>query len=390
MSKRNVLNYLIATSLALPVAAFADSSNVSLYGVANVSIDSINTGTTAAGAQGTNITKASSNATRIGLKGSEDVADGLTASWQIETLIALDNSSNSCAAVTAGSAVPACTANTGIFATRNSFAGLSSKKYGSVLLGRYDTPYKIITRKLDIFADTIADNRTLFGTVKSNSASTSFVAKQPDVFSYTSPTIAGVAASIAYVNLTESATKASDKQASATSASVAYDNGSLYGALGYEAHRLDTIRIGGKETAWNVALGYKLDDYSLALAYEKTNDTLGGGTGCTTLAAGANCFGHSAMYLSGKVDLDASAIKFAYTKAGELDSAVNTGATHLSLGYDYRLTKRSTVYALYTKLTNQTKANYSLGGAAWSSGVTPSIGAGSTLSAFSFGVKQVF
>ncbi len=409
MSKRN-LNYLIATSLFVSVPTLADTANVSVYGVANISYDRINTGTSASGTQGTSINKASSNASRIGFKGSEDVGNGFTANWQIETLIPLDNSSNTCAATTipatiipahtAGAAqaaqtipavtIPACTANTGLFATRNSYAGLSSKEYGSILLGRNDTPYKIITRKLDNFGDTIADNRTLFGTVKGNSSSTSFVTKQPDVFSYTSPTIANIIASIAYVNLAESATKASDKKDSASSFSAAYDNGSLYGALGYETHSLDTIRVGGKESAWNVAVGYKLDDYSLALAYEKTKDSLGKGTGCTALADGANCFGHSAFYLTGKYDIGAHAIKAAYTKSGELASVASSGATLQSLGYDYRLTKRSTLYALYTKLANQTKANYSLGGAAWSSGLTTSIGAGSTLSAFSFGVKQVF
>lgn len=143
------------------------------------------------------------------------------------------------------------------------------------MLGRSDTPYKIITRTLDNFGDTFADNRTLFGTVKSSSDSTSFVTKQPDVFSHTSPTIAGVVASTAYVNLTESATKSLDKKDSATSLSAAYENGSLYRALGYDTHSLDTIRVGGKECAWNVVLGYKLDDYSLALAYEKTKDSLG-------------------------------------------------------------------------------------------------------------------
>ncbi|MFA6014437.1 MAG: porin [Gallionellaceae bacterium] len=410
MSKSNLLNYLIATSLAFSLPAMADTANVSVYGVANVSYDNIDTGKSTSGTQGTNINKASSNASRIGLKGAEELGFGISAIWQIETLVTLDNSSNSCAATTipkttipghaassvqaaqtiAAVTVPACTANTGIFATRNSYAGLKSKEYGTVLVGRNDTPYKIITRRLDNFGDTIADNRTLFGTAKGISSSTSFVTKQPDVISYTSPTIAGLVASVAYVNLTETATKASDKKADATSFSVAYDDGSLYAAMGYESHQLDTIRVGGKENAWNAALGYKLDDYSLGLAYEKTSDTLGGGTGCTALANGADCYGHSAMYVTGKIDLDASAIKAAYTKASDLAIGANTGATHVSLGYDYRLTKRSTLYVLYTRLANKSNVNYSLGGAAWSSGSTTSIGSGSTLSAISFGVKQVF
>lgn len=362
MSKRN-LNHLLATSLFVSMPVFADTANVSVYGVANISIDRIDTGTATNGTKGTSILKASSNASRIGFKGVEELGGGISAIWQIESLVALDNSG-------------------GTFATRNSYAGLSSKDYGTVLVGRNDTPYKVITRKLDNFGDTLGDNRSLFGTVKSKSSSTvtSFVTKQPDVIAYNSPSFSGFTASVAYVNLTETATKATDKKDDATSLAASYDDGSLYGALGYETHKLNTL--GGTEKAWNAALGYKLDAYSLALAYEKTSDTLG--------TAGANKYGHAALYVTGRFEFDASAIKAAYTKANDLAGTANSGATHLSLGYDYRMSKRTTLYALYTQLANKSAANYDLGGAAWSSGLTTSIGAGSTLSAFSFGVKQVF
>lgn len=48
MPKRNTLNYLIAASLTAPVAAYADTSDVTVYGVANISYDLIDTGATAA------------------------------------------------------------------------------------------------------------------------------------------------------------------------------------------------------------------------------------------------------------------------------------------------------------------------------------------------------
>lgn len=393
MSKRNLLNYLIATSLTFPLAALADTSNVSLYGVANVSIDSINTGTSAAGVHGTNITKASSNATRVGLKGSEDVGGGFSANWQIETLIALDNSSNSCAAVAAGQAVPACNSNTGIFATRNSFAGLGSKDYGAILVGRYDTPYKISTRKLDNFSDSIADNRSLFGTIASTSAYAAFDGRQPDVIAYTSPVIAGFSASVAQVNLAETATTAAAAKATATSFAAMYESTTLTGSLAYETHKLNTVRIGGKESAWRIGLGYTLDDFSFGAAYESTTDTLGKATSltsCSALAAGTDCFGHIATYLTAKYNFGSDALKVAYTKVGSLAASTGTGANQVSLGYDHRLTKRSTLFAVYTKLTNETKANYGLGNAAFSSGATASIGAGAVPSALSFGLKQMF
>lgn len=374
MSKRNVLNYLIATSLTFPVAALADTANVSLYGVANVSYDLINTGTSASGTKGTTVNKVSSNATRLGLKGSEDIGDGLLANWQVESLIALDNAG-------------------GTFATRNSYVGLSSKDYGSVLLGRYDTPYKISTRKLDNFSDSIADNRSLFGTVASTSASAAFDGRQPDVIAYTSPLMAGFSAAVAQVNLAETATTDAAAKATATSFAAMYESATLTGSLAYETHKLDTVRTGGKESAWRVGLGYTLNDFSFGAAYESTTDTLGKAASlatCSALSTGADCFGHSASYLTAKYNFGSDALKVAYTKVGSLASSASTGANQISLGYDHRLSKRSTLFAVYTKLTNETKANYGLGNTAFSSGATTSIGAGAAPSALSFGLKHAF
>lgn len=374
MSKRNLLNPLLALSLTLPVAALADTSNVTLYGAANVSYDFINTGTSTAGVQGTSIRKVSSNASRLGFKGSEDLGDGWSGNWQVESLIALDNAG-------------------GTFASRNTYAELSSKQYGALLLGRYDTPYKLSTRKLDQFNDSIADNRSLFGTVSGNSASLAFDGRQPDVILYKSPNMAGLSAAIAQVNLNEAANTNAAAKASATSFAAMYDSGTLYGSLAYETHKLDTVRVGGKENAWRIGLGYNVDDFVLGLAFEKTSDTLGGATApaaCSKLAAGADCLGHSAWYVTGKYTFERNAVKAAYTRVGNLGTAANTGAYQLSLGFDRKLSKRTTLFALYTKINNELAANYGLGNTAFSSGTTPSIGAGAAPSALSFGMKYAF
>jgi predicted porin len=373
MSKHS-LNHLIASSLLASMPALADTANVSVYGVANVSYDFIDTGTTTAGVGGPKINKVSSNASRLGFKGKEDLGGGLSAIWQVESLIAMDNTG-------------------GTFGTRNTYAGLSSKDYGTLLLGRNDTPYKISTRKLDNFGDTLADNRTLFGTVTGTSASKSFVTKQPDLVSYISPIMGNVTLSAAYLNLSENATTAAAAKDSAASIAAMYDDGTFYGSLAYETHKLDTVRIGGKESAWAVAGVYTMNDFKIGAAYEQSSDTLGGAAApaaCAGLAVGADCLGHSAWYVSGIYSFGSNALKAAYTSAGNLGGRVNTGAKHVSLGYDHRLSKRTTLYALYTRLSNDSAANYGLAGAAWSSGVTPSIGAGADPSAISFGMKHMF
>lgn len=374
MSKRKLLNPLLALSIGLPLPALADSGNVSIYGVANVSWDIVDTGTTTAGVAGTNITKVSCNASRLGFKGKEDLGGGLSAIWQVESLIAMDNAG-------------------GTFGTRNTYAGLSSSDYGTLLLGRNDTPYKISTRKLDSFSDTIADNRTLFGTVTGTSAGRSFVTKQPDLVTYNSPSMGNVSLSAAYLNLSENAITAAAARDHAVSVSARYDDGTLYGSLAYETHKLDSLRIGGRENAWIIAGAYTANDFKLAAAYERTSDTLGGTAApaaCAGLTAGAECLGHGTWYVTGSYNIGSNVLKAAYTRAGQLGNAANTGANHLSLGIDHRLSKRTTLYALYTRLSNDSAANYGLAGASYSSGATPSIGAGADLSALSFGMKHAF
>jgi len=93
----------------------ADSGNVTLYGIMDASIDVTDNGDTAT-AQGVRTHKVSSNSSRLGFKGTEDLGNGLNAVWQIETAIAADGGANQSA-----------TATTGQLNNRNTFIGLSSK-----------------------------------------------------------------------------------------------------------------------------------------------------------------------------------------------------------------------------------------------------------------------
>ncbi|HXU94359.1 MAG TPA: porin, partial [Gallionella sp.] len=293
--QKKIIALAIAAAVSAP--AFADNANVTIYGIADMSYDYINTGNSAAGVAGASKPNVSSNVSRLGLKGAEDLGDGLAAVWQIEQQINMDGS------------------GTSSFATRNTFAGLKSESVGTVLLGRHDTPYKLATRKLDVFGDSIADNRSLMGGVSGSvtagaitsakSAYASFDGRQPDVIAYISPAMSGFTGAVAYVNLNEGATAGATAKANALSLAGMYDAGPFFGSLGYEQHKLDTVRVGGKEHAWKLGFGYTIDAFTLGLAYEKTTDNLGRGlntavgAACAAQVAGSNCFGHSAYYLAG-------------------------------------------------------------------------------------------
>lgn len=385
---------VLAIAAAVSAPAFADNSNVTIYGVANVSYDLVNigSGTTAANGAvpvgGFSPNKVSSNTSRLGFKGNEDLGDGLSAIWQIEQLVSLDNAG-------------------GTFGTRNTFAGLKSDSAGTVLLGRHDTPYNLATRRLDLFTDTIADNRSILGGGRATAANTapgaaaatvgaSFDGRQPDVVAYISPSLNGVTGAVAYVAGAEGQTLATQTKGSAWSAAGWYNVDALYASLGYEVHNIgnapgtlgNTAIAAGtlKESAWKLGLSYKFDALTANFAYEHINDNFGAG--------GANALGHNAYYLGGKYAFGNGAIKLAYSKAGS-NATANTGANQISVGYDHDLSKRTTVYAQYTRLSNDRAGVYTTFSSTNATGSPANLtvaqsGFGAKLSALSFGLKHTF
>lgn len=360
--QKKLIALAIASAISAP--AFADNANFSFYGIADVSYDLINTGNTNA-VKGATKRNVSSNVSRFGFKGSEDLGDGLSTIWQVEQQINQDGSGN------------------GTFATRNTFGGLKSETFGTVLMGRHDTPYKLTTRKLDVFGDSIADNRSFMGGVTGTSAAASFDGRQPDVLAYISPALAGITLAAATVNLTETQTQATAAHNSATSLGLMFDAAPFYAAVGYESHTLNTNATatkGNVESAKKLGFGLTLDALALGVVLEKTSDDLG--------ANKTNQFGHSAVYVSGKYSIGNSAIKLAAGKVNNIGGVQQTGANQITVGYDHGLSKRTKLYVLYTKLNNRDAANYKFSQS--TAAADTSAGAGSSPSALSIGLKQTF
>jgi predicted porin len=396
--QKKIIALAIAAAISAP--AFADTSNVTVYGQVNMSYDMMNVGSGHAyNAPATAVTSQSvnrigSNTSRLGLKGSEDLGDGLAAIWQIEMQIDPGQ----------GTAPAANSAN--VIGGRNTFGGLKSDSLGTVLLGRHDTPYKLSTRAYDVFGDGIADNRMLMGAVAGKSAVLAFDGRQDQVIAYISPAFSGFTVAAAYLNVNPGAAGVATGGAKQSAASLAgmYNDNGLSASLAYEVHTLDTgiaavaataatatapaiaartANTGYNEKATKLGLGYKQDAYMVGFAYEKTSDNTG--------TLGANQFGHNAYYLSGKYNVTASdAVKLAYTKMGVVGAAgVANGAKAITIGYDHTMSKRTTIYALYSKLTNDTNGTYGFS-TNGTSGVVGVVGAGTAPSVFSLGMRHTF
>lgn len=402
--RNKIITLALTAALAAPMSASADSKNVHIYGEARLSLDRVDSG----GSGGESTVQVSSNASHFGIKGSRELGTDLSVIWQIEQIVNIDNSTTSDNGY--GSTL----------ATRNTFISLWDSHKGIFALGRYNTPYKIASRYMDVFGNTIADNRALmggaplrlssFGNItgaSGTSAGASFDGNQGDVAAYVTPAIAGFTGAIAYVAGAEDATMSDTTKGDAWSAALLYTNGTLNLNLGYEIHNFGSagsgtlgpaVSVGGtpatldglKEEAWKVAASYVLDPVIVYVVYEKTEDDLGGVVG---LPKGSDLFGHRSIYLGTKYQFGKNVLKAAYTDMGDLEMDGNgddTGATQLSIGYDRQLDRSTSVYILYTKLDNDDKATYSLSAPEGSTGGVAASAPGEDPSAISIGINHKF
>ncbi|RMD79026.1 MAG: porin, partial [Gammaproteobacteria bacterium] len=146
----------VAAALAAPLAAQA---GVTTYGQARVSVnaDSNNNPNTGVDDSGLSV---SSNASRLGFKGDDTLANGLTFVWQLEAGVTMDNGVlmdddeglNQTPGFGSGAHF------------RDSFVGLAGD-WGTVLAGRHATPYRMATENFDPFVDTRADFNAVIGSV---------------------------------------------------------------------------------------------------------------------------------------------------------------------------------------------------------------------------------
>lgn len=357
---KNLLSIAIAAALVPGLAVQADDGNVTLYGKARSSVNFTDNGTD-------NVTDVSSNASRLGFKGKEDLGNGLKAVFQFETLIFLDDGAGSTGT---------------LFGTaRNSYVGVASG-LGTLLLGIIDNPYKLSTSKLDIYGDSMGDFNAIMGNV--SGASTPFDEREPNGVNYWSPKINGFQFMAGY-RFDEDPAVSRGRY----SVNASYENGPFYGSIAYETHKDEATAAGaisgaGREfdtEGWKAGLGYAFnqDKTKLGLVYEKLSQD-----GAATL------LDRDAWYVALSHKIDNNTLKIAYANAGDSDAAGDdSGADWFVMGLDHSLSKRTTLYALYAQTNNESGARYGLGTGGSTGAVVPAV-AGQDPSTFSVGINHDF
>ena len=228
---------VIVSMGSLAIAAEGDAptvkGNIEIYGRAQVSYDMIDTGAKSPADE--TLHKISTNGSRLGFKGSEDLGDGLNAVFQMELQINLDGRQTTVVSGGTGTNPPVYT-TTGIdtITYRNSFAGLRHQAVGTLLLGIHDTPYKLSTLRLDVFGDTMGDYNAIIGNVNGTS---NFDLRAKDTVVYLSSSWAGISIGLSRSTTGSETNTNNAGNSSLTSASVAYDVKPVYFSAASEIHK---------------------------------------------------------------------------------------------------------------------------------------------------------
>jgi predicted porin len=348
--KKSLIALAVASAVSAP--AFAATSNVDIYGVLNMSVNFVQPDAPGQDSSNPSIT---STASRIGFKGAEDLGGGLSAIWQVESGFNADEQS-------------------GTLASRNTFLGLKGG-WGTALLGNHDTPMKMLGRMVDNFGDTMGDSRNILGA--DSSGKTQFDLRTKNTVAYVSPDFGGFSGVVAYVSdwNANPASGLDNTSFDAYSLNGTYKNGPLMLGGAYEKHK--SPNAAQRADMWRLVGGFDIAGFKLAALYEN----MSGNGNSSTLSRDA--YGLFGSYAMGAFNLKAN-----YLNASKSDAG-NDGADQWTIGADYALSKRTTAYAYYAKVSNDSLGGYGLG--ANDGGSDATIGnAGSNPDSIGFGVRHSF
>ncbi len=413
--QKKLIVLAVAAALTAPTLALADNANVTVYGRAHVSLDSNagNAGTATTGTKdGLNLT---SNSSRIGFKGTEDLGGGLNALYQYETEVLAQGG------------------NSLLSAQRDSYVGLKGD-FGTVVAGRLPLA-NMYANDANFFGDKVGDAGNMTAGGFGGNGAIAVPSRVGRALAYVSPAFSGLTFTAGFVpNSAQSlsgaipaGTTTAPGTTTATGATVqsapnkdssfalraVYDQDGIFGAFNYlnlgasgviltngtvPANGVGAAASGAKVTVTSFAGGYNFGVAQVRAQYVLTD--------ANAAAAGNVLPGRTGMKqgvftLGGQYNLtETSALKAQFTQAGDMSvsgaTVANTGASMMGIDYDYSLSKRTTVYAAYAQVTNKADAlnasNFSATGFAHGGVGAPgsAVNAAKSPSALSVGVIHNF
>ncbi|CAI10591.1 probable porin protein (plasmid) [Aromatoleum aromaticum EbN1] len=372
MRKKRLYVIVVTGGLMVPLVAQADSSNVVIYGKLYPQIGQAKTtGATRPGAPvstltgapgGNNIashTEINASNSRLGFRGSEDLGNGYKAHFQIEQRVSIDS-------------------NTGLSSARNSFVGLSGD-FGLVKLGIHDSVYKSLgdgMNFLGISSGNFVSNSNIlskpaFGISKPGS----FHLRPPNTILYESPKFAGFQVHAQYAT---DEGKTDERDPHLQSYGVIFGRGGLYVAVAHEIH---TDYFGGsrnapaalsnftaapdansKDTGTRATLRYKFGNSRIegnyAMLKYKETDGLPNRFKEYKQNAWSLGFDHRFGNWLAAISYARASADSCSLVGGAACSTSGLDGDMWSLGGSYSLSKRTSLFAMATRLTNGRSARF--------------------------------
>jgi predicted porin len=286
---------------------------------------------------------------RFIIGGTEDLGGGLKAVFQIDTRFRADDNGGA--------------PTNSPLAGGNTFVGLSGG-LGMIQLGKMDTHYCLGSDTHGSRATALqASSCALLGFVVAGNAPIANTSRSTNVIRYTTPNFSGFQAQLNYSTSfsgPEGAVGDAGK-GRAVSAGLNYGNGPLKAGLSIWDAKSESRVAGaarGDQKAYTLMGDYNFGVATVGLTYD--NSEINGGV----IGGADSKTKRTAWSIPVTVPLGAGTVLFTYTKARDAKvngtTAADTGASQFTLGYDYALSKRTSVGVNYTKINNKANAGYAL------------------------------
>ncbi|MDR2297730.1 MAG: porin [Comamonas sp.] len=334
-------------AMTFAAAASAQSSNVTLFGVADASVAHIST----SGKSVTGLANGGNSSSRLGFRGVEDLGGGLKAGFWLEGSIGVDDG----------------TASGFKFDRRSTISLLGN--FGELRLGRDKTPAYQNLESFHAFGDTgmgaINGHNLISGSAVGTSEGSN-PKRNSNMVSYLLPKLGGVYGQISHSFGEQSG---DNSLASSTGLRLGYANGPLDVAAAYGVARGGTANNGVDYKTFNLGASYKFGVVTpmVLVASDRGNNK------------------RVDLYSVGvKVPLGAGELRAAYTWYKDKKSD-NADSERLALGYGYKLSKRTELYAAVARMSNDDKAARKLG-----SSLAPTPNLGKSMTGYEIGMRHNF
>lgn len=322
---------LFALAIISAASAASAQSSLTLYGVVDASVESVKAGKT--------VTRLSSDnlaTSRLGFKGTEDLGGGLKANFVLETNVKVDTGAQG---------------NSARFFDRAAWVGVAGG-FGELRLGRQDTSIGVLAGNTSILGAQAYDDFKIAATLAGDK-----YRRTDNAITYVLPKLVnGLSAQVQY------STAADQTQA---------DNGETAGSKRGEHYGLNVQYAAGGFGAGAAYLEAKADKAGdakekSALAYLSYDFTAAKVTGYYNRnASGAGLTGAREL-LGARLDVplgNAFAFQASVSRARDFkDIRSDADATIVALKGIYSLSKRTSVYALATTVSNDDKSAIAVGG----------------------------